>query len=95
MNEPGIRLRPVLLNIRQHAPFAVPAIGTILTVALILANAGRAQIMLNQIDTFESGIANWQNLAGLASVQTGGPGGVSQSLRRYGVILTAMLRRGN
>jgi hypothetical protein len=47
------------------------------TVASMLASSGRAQVIQNQIDTFESGIANWQNSAGFGTVQAGGPGGAA------------------
>jgi hypothetical protein len=48
-----------------------------LTLAAIFASPGRTQVILNQIDTFESDIANWQNGAGFGTVQTGGPGGAA------------------
>lgn len=43
----------------------------------LFTSAVQAQVVLNQVDNFESGIANWENNAGLASVQLGGPGGGS------------------
>lgn len=53
-----------------------------LFVFLISTTTVDAQIMLNQIDTFESGIASWQNPSGLATVQLGGPAGPSDHFMR-------------
>lgn len=49
---------------------------------LLATSEGHAQVLLNQVDTFESGLANWQNMAGLASVQLGGPAGAADHFLR-------------
>jgi len=51
----------------------------ILSLAVLFAGTGlgTAQVVVNQTDTFEGGIANWQNPPGFASVQSGGPGGAA------------------
>jgi hypothetical protein len=50
---------------------------TVLTAvaALALTRPAAAQVVVNQTDTFEAGAAGWQNGAGTATVQTGGPAG--------------------
>jgi hypothetical protein len=51
-------------------------------VVFLAESMSQAQVMLNQIDNFESGIANWINPAGLATVQLGGPAGATDHFLR-------------
>jgi len=51
-------------------------------VTLIAASTGSAQIVTNPTETFSSGIRDWQNGAGLATVQPGGMGGAGDNYLR-------------
>jgi PEP-CTERM motif-containing protein len=51
-------------------------------VAVCMASSASAQVILGQTDDFETGIANWTNPAGLATVQLGGPAGASDHFMR-------------